>query len=146
MSHIAKVLYTARTETTGGRETAPRAKPTACSTSGLRLPVLRASGPIRATAAAGWSACFESAIALAARKRKIVLPAEISIDAEVDLNLGRGGYFLSARLSVRLPGVERNAAKRLLEEANNICPYSKAICDNIEVTINLSELDYSPVS
>ena len=88
----------------------------------------------------------ESAIALAARKRKIALPAVVSIDAEVDLNLGHGGYFLSTRLNVRLPGLERNVAKHLLEEAEVICPYSKAICDNIEVTINLSEPDYSPVS
>jgi lipoyl-dependent peroxiredoxin len=145
MSDIAKVLYTARTETTGGRE-----RGASRSTDGLLDIRLATPGSARIGTnpeqlfAAGWSACFESAIALAARKRKIVLPAEISIDAEVDLNFGRGGYFLSTRLSVRLPGLERNVAKRLLEEAKKICPYSKAICDNIEVTINLSEPDHSP--
>jgi hypothetical protein len=52
--------------------------------------------------AAGWTACFESAIALAARKRKITLPADVAIDAEADLNLADGGYFLRARLNVSL--------------------------------------------
>ena len=144
MSHIVKVLHTAKTRTTGGREYGASR-----SSDGLLDIRLSTPGSARIGTnpeqlfAAAWSACFESAIALAARKRKIVLPAGISIDAEVDLNLGHGGYFLSTRLSVRLPGLERNVAKRLLEEAEEICPYSKAIRDNIEVTINLSEPDYS---
>jgi len=87
--------------------------------------------------AAGWSACFESAIALAARNRKITLPADVAIDAEVDLNLADGGYFLRARLNVSLPGVEREAAQALVDEAHRICPYSKATRGNIDVAINL---------
>ncbi len=87
--------------------------------------------------AAGWSACFESAIALAAGKAKIALPARASIHAEVDLNLGADGYILSARLNVRLPGLERDAAKALVDEAHRICPYSKATRGNIEVAIEL---------
>ncbi len=144
MSKIAKVLYTARTETTGGRE-----RGASRSSDGLLDIRLSTPGSARIGTnpeqlfAAAWSACFESAIALAARKRKIALPAVVSIDAEVDLNLGHSGYFLSTRLNVRLPGLERNVAKHLLEEAEEICPYSKAIRANIEVTINLSEPDYS---
>jgi lipoyl-dependent peroxiredoxin len=87
--------------------------------------------------AAGWSACFESAIGLAARKRKIALPADVAIDAEVDLNLADGGYFLRARLCVSLPGVEREVAQALVDEAHQICPYSKATRGNIDVAINL---------
>ena len=146
MSKIAKVLYTARTETTGGRE-----RGASRSSDGLLDIRLSTPGSARIGTnpeqlfAAAWSACFESAIALAARKRKIALPAGVSIDAEVDLNLGQGGYFLSTRLNIRLPGLERNVAKHLLEEAEEICPYSKAIRANIEVRINLSEPDYSPL-
>ena len=44
---------------------------------------------------------------------------QVSIDAEVDLNLGDDGYFLSARLNVRLPGLERKVAKELTDEAGN---------------------------
>ena len=87
--------------------------------------------------AAGWSACFEGAIALAARKRKITLPADVAIDAEVDLNLADGGYFLGTRLNVSLPGLERELAQALVDEAHQICPYSKATRGNIDVAINL---------
>ena len=87
--------------------------------------------------AAGWSACFESAIALAARNRRIALPADTAIDAEVDLHLGDAGYFLSARLNVSLPGIERSVAQSLADEAHRICPYSKATRGNIDVAINV---------
>src|SRR5579872_1414309 len=111
MSRIATVVYTAKTETTGGRDNG-----VSRSSDGLLDIRLSTPGSARIGTnpeqllAAGWSACFESAIELAARKGKIALPAGASIDAEVDLNLGEDGYFLSARLSVKLPGVERNAA------------------------------------
>ena len=87
--------------------------------------------------AAAWSACFESAIAQAARKRKAILPADATIDAEVDLNVADDGYFLSARLNVSLPGVDRGIAQALIEEAQEICPYSKATRGNMAVAINL---------
>ena len=72
-----------------------------------------------------------------ARKRNIALTAKVIIDAEVDLNVGNGGYFLSTRLNVRLPGLERSVAKDMVDEAERICPYSKATRDNIGVTIKL---------
>ena len=135
---IGKVVYTARTHTTGGRENG------ASRSSDGRLDVrLSTPGSPRIGTnpeqlfAAGWSACFESAIALAARKRKITPPADVTIDAEVDLNLADGGYFLSARLNVSLPGVEREIAETLVEEAEQICPYSKATRGNIDVAIAL---------
>ena len=87
--------------------------------------------------AAGWSACFESAIALAARKRKTALPADVAIDAEVDLILADDDYFLSIRFNVSLPGIDRATAQALIDEAQEICPYSKATRGNIDVAINL---------
>jgi lipoyl-dependent peroxiredoxin len=87
--------------------------------------------------AATWSASFADAIALAARKRNIMLPAKVSINAEIDLNLGDDGYFLSARLNVTIPGLERHVAKNLIDEAEKLCPYSKAIRGNVEVTVKL---------
>lgn len=142
MSDIAKVIHTARTETTGGRE-----RGVSRSSDGLLDIRLSTPGSARIGTnpeqllAAAWSACFENAIALAARKNSVALPPGISIDAEVDLILGQGGYILRTRFDVRLPGLERNVANHLLEEADQICPYSKAIRDNIEVTISLSEYD-----
>jgi osmotically inducible protein OsmC len=133
-----KVVYTAKTHTTGGRENG------ASRSSDGRLDVkLSTPGSVRIGTnpeqlfASGWSACLESAIGIAARKRKIILPAELAIDAEVDLNLADGGYFLSARLNISLPGIEREVAKTLVEEANQLCPYSKVTRGNIDVAINL---------
>src|SRR5271167_4388595 len=122
-----KVVYTAKTHTTGGRENG------ASLSSDGRLDIrLSTPGSARIGTnpeqlfAAGWSACFESAIALTARKKKITLPAGVAIDAEVDLNLADGGYFLRTHLNVSLPGVEREVAQALVDEAHQICPYSKA--------------------
>jgi lipoyl-dependent peroxiredoxin len=133
-----KVMYTAKTHTTGGRENG------ASRSSDGRLDIrLSTPGSTRIGTnpeqlfAAGWSACFESAIGLAARKRKITLPSDVAIDAEVDLNLLDGGYFLRARLNVSLPSVERGVAQALVDEAHQICPYSKATRGNTDVTINL---------
>jgi lipoyl-dependent peroxiredoxin len=137
MSHAVK-LHIAKTRTAGGRESG-----TARSSDG-RLDVRFAipgaarigTNPEQLFAAA-WSASFESAIALAARKRKIALPTEMVINAEVDLNGLGDGYFLGARLNVSLAGIDRDTAQALIEEANAICPYSKATRGNIEVAIKL---------
>ena len=133
-----KVVYTAKTHTTGGRENG------ASRSSDGRLDVkLSLPGAVRIGTnpeqlfAAGWSACFESAIGVAARKRRVALPADLTIDAEVDLHLVDGGYFLSARLNVSLPGIARDVAQVLVDEADQICPYSKATRGNIDVAINL---------
>jgi len=72
--------------------------------------------------AAAWSAYFESAIVLAARNRKIAPPAQVMVDAEMDLNLVGDGCFLSTRFNVRLPGLKRAAAQALVNDAHEICP------------------------
>jgi Ohr subfamily peroxiredoxin len=135
----SKILYTAKTRVTGGREHG-----VARSSDG-RLDVrLGVPGTARIGTnpeqlfAAGWSACFESAIGLIVQKRKIALSGDVTIDAEVDLNLSdTDGYSLTARLNVGIPGVERDVAQSLIDEAHQICPYSKATRGNIDVTIKL---------
>ena len=137
MSQLEKVLYTAKTHTTGGRDGASR-------TSDGRLDV-KLSSPGSAGSgtnpeqlfAAGWSACFLSAIALAASQQKVALPPDRAIDAEVDLGTNDGGYLLRARLHVSLPGLQPKVAQALVDAAHQICPYSKATRGNIDVTINL---------
>ncbi|MCE9547544.1 MAG: organic hydroperoxide resistance protein [Planctomycetia bacterium] len=137
MTPLEKVLYTAKTHTTGGRDGASR-------TSDGRLDVKLSSpgAPGNGTNpeqlfAAGWSACFLSALALVAGKKKIALPADRAIDAEVDLGLVDGGYVLQVRLNVSLPGLDREAAQALLAAAHETCPYSKATHGNINVETNL---------
>jgi lipoyl-dependent peroxiredoxin len=87
--------------------------------------------------AAGWSACFESAMAIAARKMKIALPPDLAIDAEIDLNLAGDAYFLRARLNTRLSGLERGVARAVADAAHRTCPYSEVTRGNIDVTTNV---------
>jgi Ohr subfamily peroxiredoxin len=132
------VICTAKTRTTGGRENGVARSYDGRLDVRLSLPgSLRIGTNPEQLFAAGWSACFESAIRLAARKRKIGL-TEVVIDAEVDLHLaGRDDYFLSARLNIGLPRVDRAIAVQLIEDAEQLCPYSKATRGNIDVAINL---------
>ena len=134
----AKLLYTAKAHTTGGREGG------ASRTSDGRLDVkLTVPGtPGNGTNpeqlfAVGWSACFLSAIKVVAAKMKVKLPAEVAIDPEVDLCNGSDGYFLKARLNVSLPGLDHQVAQSILDLAHQTCPYSKATRGNIDVEINL---------
>jgi osmotically inducible protein OsmC len=132
-----KILYTGNVHVTGGRDGAAQS-------SDGRLDI-RLSPPGAAGAgtnpeqlfAAGWSACFIGAIGLAARERKVALPADTAVDAEVDLGNGGSGYFLQARLNVSLPGLDREVARALVDAAHQTCPYSKATRGNINAEINL---------
>ncbi|MBR0938898.1 Ohr family peroxiredoxin [Bradyrhizobium jicamae] len=138
MNQIAKLLHTARTETTGDRDNGASR-----SSDGLLDIRLSTPGSARIGTnpeqlfAAAWSASFASAIALASRERELSLPAKVRIDAEVDLNLGEYGYLLSARFSVSIPGLASHVAKDLVDEAGELCPYSKATRGNVEVTVTL---------
>lgn len=135
---IEKVIYTAQAHTTGGRDGG------ASRTSDGRLDVkLSVPGSTGAGTnpeqllAVGWSACYLSAIKLVAGKLKVRLPAEVAIDAEVDLGMTNGGYFIQARLNVSLPGLDRETAQKLVDGAHLECPYSKAMHGNISITTNL---------
>ena len=130
-----KVIYTAKTHTTGGRENGVSRSSDGQLEIKLSLPGSpRAGTNPEQLFAAGWSACFEGALMLAAQRKKVRLPADVAIDAEVDLHLDNGEYFLSARLNVSIPGMERSIAQGLVEDAERICPYSKATSGNIAVT------------
>lgn len=132
-----KVLYTGKTHTTGGRDGATS------SSDGQLAAKLSTPGSSRPGTnpeqlfGAGWSACFISAIGFAAGERKVVLPANASVDAEVDLCNSDGAYFLQARLNVSLPGIDNDTARALVDRAHETCPYSKMSRGNINVEINL---------
>jgi organic hydroperoxide reductase OsmC/OhrA len=76
---------------------------------------------------------------IAARQRKVSLPVEAAIDAEVNLCAKGSSYFLRARLNVTLPGLSRDDGAALIESAHVICPYSKLSRGNIDVLISLVE-------
>jgi osmotically inducible protein OsmC len=111
MTTLDKVLYTARAHTTGGRDGASK------SDDG-RLDVTLSSPGAPGTGtnpeqlfAAGYSACFIGAMKAVAGKMKVTLPADLAIDAEVDLGPIPNAYGIAARLNVSLPGMDRAAAQ-----------------------------------
>ncbi len=126
INQIDKVLYTAHTHTTGGRDGAGRSSDGAIdvklSTPGGNRP---GTNPEQLFAI-GWSACFMGAMGLAARARKIALPADAAVDAEVDLGMAGQGYALRARLNVQLPGIDHEVAQALMHYEHQDGPYSEA--------------------
>ena len=137
-AQLEKVLFTAKTHTTGGRDNGISRSSDGRLDIQLSVPGTTGTGTNpEQLFAAGWSACFEGAMGIAARKLKISLPADLAIDAEVDLCLNDGAYFLQARLNVSLPGVNRDVAQSLIDAAHQTCPYSKAIRGNVDVVITL---------
>ena len=104
MNRLEKVLYTAKVHTTGGRAGMSRS-----SDGRLEVTLTRPGGPGTGTNpeqlfAAGWSACFESAMEFVAHNLKITLPAGHAVDAELDLGPEGGAFSVAARLYVSLPG------------------------------------------
>ena len=137
MTKLDKVLYTAKAHTTGGRDGASK------SDDG-RLDVTLSSPGTSGTGtnpeqlfAAGYSACFIGAMKAVAGKMKATLPADLSVDAEVDLGPVGAAYGIAVRMNVSLPGMDRAAAQALVDTAHKVCPYSNATRGNIDVAINL---------
>lgn len=137
MNALDTVLYTGKTRVTGGREGHARSDDgqldIALSPPGSGRP---GTNPEQLFAA-GWSACFEGAMKIAARAQRIALPADLAIDAEVDLGKVGDGYQLQARLNVSLPGLDPAQAQAVVDEAHRTCPYSKATRGNIDVQIRI---------
>lgn len=139
MTTDKSVLYTARVHTIGGRD-----KGAARSSDGRLDVQLSVPGGTGAGTnpeqlfAAGWSACLEGAIAIAARRMKVTAPADLAIDAEISLNQVGDGYALSARLTISMPGLDPDVAQALIEAAHQTCPYSKATRGNIDVAVVLA--------
>lgn len=134
----SKVVYTGTTTTSGGRQGASKS-----SDGRLDIALTPPGGRGEGTNpeqlfAAGWSACFLGAMGKSAASKGIKLPADSSIDAEVDLVLSdTEGYSLQARLNISLPGINPEDALAIAEHAHTICPYSKAIKGNIKVETNI---------
>lgn len=138
ITEIESVLYTAKAHTTGGRDGG--ASRTSDGRLDVKLSVPGAPGTgtnPEQLFAVGWSACFLSAIKIVSARMKVRLPADLAIDAEVDLGTTNGGYLLQARLNVNLPGIDREVAQALVDGAHQQCPYSKATHGNINVVTNL---------
>lgn len=141
MSRIDNVLYTGKVHiTSGGRDGSARSDDGKLDIQ-LSSPGSRGTGTNpEQLLAAGWSACFIGAMGFAAKDKQVKLPSDTAVDAEVDLGSGSGGYALQARLNVSLPGIDREVAQAIIEQAHKTCPYSKALTGNIDIEIKLAGL------
>jgi len=135
-----KILYTARATAFGGRDGKVK------SDDGILdltvTPPTGLGGKGGATNpeqlfAAGYAACFGSAVQHVARLKKVKTgPVEIS--AEVGIGPVGSGFGLSVKLSAHLPELSREAALELVETAHQVCPYSNATRGNIPVTLEVA--------
>ncbi|MFZ5567803.1 MAG: organic hydroperoxide resistance protein [Pseudomonadota bacterium] len=137
---LDKVVYTAKAHTTGGREGR------STSDDGLldvKLSPPKAMGGAGGATnpeqlfAAGYSACFMGAIKHVAGMKKVAVPADAAIDAEVDIGPIPQGFGIAVRLAVSLPGLDRAVAQDLVDTAHKVCPYSNATRGNIVVDLRL---------
>lgn len=139
MTQLEKVVYTAKAHSTGGRDGVSR------SDDG-RLDV-KLSPPGTAGAgtnpeqlfASGYSACFIGALKhVAPGITGKALPADVVVDAEVDLGPIPNGFGIAVRMNVHLPTLDRETAQKVVDAAHVVCPYSNATRGNVDVTITLA--------
>ena len=138
MKTLDKVVYPARTPTTGGR-----AGQAQSDDGKLKVELSSFAGTGAGTNpeqmfAAGYSACFMGALRAVAGKTQVTLPADMAVDAEVDLGPVGPNFGIAVRLKVALPGLDRAQAQQLLTAADAVCPYSNATRGNIPVDITLA--------
>jgi osmotically inducible protein OsmC len=137
---IEKVLYQARAKAIGGRDEGH-----AVSSDGaldVQLTRPRELGGPGGTGtnpeqlfAAGYSACFLSAMKFVARRDKIAIPAAASVESTIGIGAIPNGFGIEAELRVSLPGLPRSEAEALVEKAHIVCPYSNATHGNIDVRL-----------
>lgn len=89
--------------------------------------------------AAGYSACFIGALKAAGQQLNVQVPADTSVAATVGIGpRDAGGFGITADLAVSLPGLDRADAQRLVDAAHQICPYSNATRNNVDVGLTLA--------
>lgn len=137
MASLDKVLYTARTHTTGGRDGA-----SSSDDGRLDIDLSSPGGAGKGTNpeqlfAAGYSACFIGAMKFVGGRDKIALPADLSIEGKVGIGAIDTGFGIEVELTISLPGMERAAAEALVAAAHIVCPYSNATRGNIDVTLTI---------
>ena len=138
MNTLDKVLYTAKVHTTGGGRDGGVSKSDDGHLSVTHTPPGKGDGTNpEQLFAAGYSACFIGAMKAVAARTKTALPADLAIDAEVDLGPIPNAFGIAVRMRISLPGMERAAAESLVQAAHQVCPYSNATRGNIDVTLTV---------
>ncbi len=139
VTELVKPLYTARVAAVGGRQGHVRSEDGQLDVD-LEPPV-EMGGPGGATNpeelfAAGYAACFQSALQVVARRKKVSVDGS-TVSAKVTIGtIGGGGFGLAVALDVHVPDLDEATVDELIAGAHEVCPYSNATRGNIEVTLS----------
>lgn len=138
-----QVLYSTEATATGGRDGGHAASKDKALDVGLAMPKeLGGRGGSGTNPeqlfAAGYSACFLSAIKFVAGQQKVQVADDASVTAKVGIGQIEGGFGLEVALTVSLPGIDRGKAEALVQAAHKVCPYSNATRGNIDVKLNVA--------
>ena len=138
---LEKVLYQAQATSTGGREGRSVSSDGVLN---LQLSTPKelggAGGPgtnPEQLFASGYSACFIGAMKAVAARQKIALPADTSITAKVGIGPIPQGFGIEVDLAVSIPSMDRAQAEALVHAAHQVCPYSNATRNNIDVRLSV---------
>ena len=137
------VKYTTRATATGGREGSVRSEDGRFE---AKLSMPRELGGAGGDGtnpeqlfAAGYSACFIGALKAAGQQLKLKVPAETNVTATIGIGpRSEGGFGITASLLIDLPGLERDEAERLVDTAHQLCPYSNATRNNVDVGLTIA--------
>lgn len=144
MASPTTILYTAHATATGGRDGRAVSSDKVLD---VRLATPRELGGAGGEGtnpeqlfAAGYSACFIGAIKAVAGRQKLQLPGEVSITSKVAIGPHAnkpGAFGIQVDMAISLPGLERAAAEKLVAEAHEVCPYSNATRNNVDVKLTV---------
>jgi osmotically inducible protein OsmC len=138
---IQQILYRAHAKATGGREGRAISSDNALDVKLTRPKELGGAGEAGSNPeqlfAAGYSACFLSAMKFVGGRDKIAVPADASVAGTVGIGPIPTGFGIEAELKISLPGMNRDEAEKLVAAAHIVCPYSNATRGNIDVTLTL---------
>lgn len=138
-----KTLYTANATATGGRDGRAVSSDDALNVTLSTPKELGGAGGTGTNPeqlfAAGYAACFLSAMKLVSGAMKTPIPADSSVNATVGIGPNaQGGFSLSVKLAVATPGMDPAAADAVVKKAHEVCPYSNATRGNIEVELSVA--------
>jgi len=136
------VIYKTQATATGGRDGAARSDDGSVDVKLVVPKEMGGPGGVGANPeklfAAGYSACFLGAMKAVSGKVGVKVPADATVTAEIGFGpRSEGGYGITADLKVHLPGVEKEAGEKLMQAAHEVCPYSNATRNNVNVGLTL---------
>ncbi|AUU89210.1 organic hydroperoxide resistance protein [Enterobacteriaceae bacterium ENNIH3] len=138
---LEKVIYTAKAKATGGREGRATSSDGVLDVKlGLPKEMGGAGGEVtnpEQLFAAGYSACFLGAMKFVSGRDKIAIAKDAFIEAEVGIGPLPTGFGIEVKLNIHLEGMDATEAKKLVDAAHIVCPYSNATRGNVDVTLNI---------